>query len=322
MRTIRGMGMYALLLLVMAAPSWAGVSVGIGVSVRVGPPALPVYEQPLCPGAGYIWTPGYWAYGSEGYYWVPGTWVMAPEVGLLWTPGYWGWGGGGYAWHAGYWGPHVGFYGGINYGFGYGGVGYVGGRWDHGVFAYNTAVTRVDTRFVHTTFVDRTVIRETTVNRVSFNGGAGGLRVRASAQEEAAMHERHSFATAEQTQHEHFAAGNHQLLASVNHGRPGMAATPRPGEFGGHGGMAPHDAPHPGGNSHGVPRPPSHEARAEPTSFYGNNGMQHSSPSPHSAPHGPAAGGERHGPERHGDDQHHDGQPHETQHHESGGRNR
>ena len=26
-------------------------------------------------------------------------------------------------WHAGYWGPHVGFYGGVNYGYGYGGVG-------------------------------------------------------------------------------------------------------------------------------------------------------------------------------------------------------
>ena len=26
--------------------------------------------------------------------------------------------------NAGYWGPHVGFYGGINYGYGYGGVGY------------------------------------------------------------------------------------------------------------------------------------------------------------------------------------------------------
>src|ERR1017187_5997813 len=24
-----------------------------------GPPALPVYEQPLCPGDGYLWTPGY-----------------------------------------------------------------------------------------------------------------------------------------------------------------------------------------------------------------------------------------------------------------------
>ena len=59
----------------------------------------------------------------------PGVWVRPPQVGLLWTPGYWGWGGGAYLFHAGYWGPHVGFYGGVNYGFGYGGVGFGGGRW-------------------------------------------------------------------------------------------------------------------------------------------------------------------------------------------------
>ena len=46
----------------------------IGVSVTIAPPELPVYEQPLCPGDGYIWTPGYWAWDGE-YYWVPGTWV-------------------------------------------------------------------------------------------------------------------------------------------------------------------------------------------------------------------------------------------------------
>ena len=27
------------------------------------PPPLPVYEQPPCPVEGYIWTPGYWAWG-------------------------------------------------------------------------------------------------------------------------------------------------------------------------------------------------------------------------------------------------------------------
>ena len=102
--------------------------IGVGISVRFGPPALPVYEQPICPADGLLWTPGYWAYDDDdGYYWVPGTWVEAPEPGFLWTPGYWGWGNGFYIWNAGYWGPHVGFYGGINYGFGYFGVGFGGG---------------------------------------------------------------------------------------------------------------------------------------------------------------------------------------------------
>ena len=56
---------------------------GVFISVNVGPPALPVYEQPVCPAPGYIWAPGYWAYGPEGYFWVPGTWVIAPQPGLL-----------------------------------------------------------------------------------------------------------------------------------------------------------------------------------------------------------------------------------------------
>src|ERR1700760_1856623 len=95
----------------------------IGISVRIGPPPLPVYVQPPCPVDGYLWQPGYWAYDDvDGYYWVPGAWVAPPDPGLLWTPSYWGWDDGYYVYHSGYWGPHVGFYGGINYGFGYPGV--------------------------------------------------------------------------------------------------------------------------------------------------------------------------------------------------------
>ena len=127
--------------LVSLAPAPAKAQIAVGVAYpSVAPPAIPVYEQPACPVEGYLWTPGYWAYGDAGYYWVPGVWLAPPRVGVLWTPGYWGWGGGVYAWHAGYWGPHVGFYGGVNYGFGYGGVGFVGGEWRGGRFAYNTAV--------------------------------------------------------------------------------------------------------------------------------------------------------------------------------------
>jgi hypothetical protein len=73
---------------------------------------LPVYEQPLCPGDGYLWTPGYWGWGDGDYYWVPDAWVLPPEVGFLWTPGYWGWGGDGFLFNEGYWGASIGFYGG------------------------------------------------------------------------------------------------------------------------------------------------------------------------------------------------------------------
>jgi hypothetical protein len=119
---------------------------------RIAPPDLPVYEQPNCPGDGYLWTPGYWAWGDGGYYWVSGDWVMAPEVGFLWTPGYWGWGGGGFFFNEGYWGLSVGFYGGINYGFGYFGRGYEGGRWDNGHFFYNTAYNRVNAGAIHNVY--------------------------------------------------------------------------------------------------------------------------------------------------------------------------
>ena len=49
-------------------------------------------------------------------------------------PGYWAWRDDVSLWSAGYWGPRDGFYGGINYGFGYAGFGYEGGRWENGEF--------------------------------------------------------------------------------------------------------------------------------------------------------------------------------------------
>jgi len=204
--------------------------IGIGISVNFGPPSLPVYEQPICPAEGYIWTPGYWAYdGEDDYYWVPGTWVEAPQVGFLWTPGYWGWGGSAFVFHEGYWGPHVGFYGGINYGFGYGGVGYEGGRWEGNRFAYNTYVNHVNTTIIHNTYNTRVTNR--TETRVSYSGGNGGIEARPSPQQESYANERHIGPIAAQTQHFQAARSNPALRASVNRGKPPIAATARPGNF-------------------------------------------------------------------------------------------
>jgi len=218
--------------LTLTSASFAQIAVGI--SVRIGPPALPVYAQPICPGPGYVWTPGYWAWNDVGgYYWVPGTWVVAP-VGMLWTPGYWGWGGGVYLWHPGYWGPHVGFYGGINYGFGYTGVGFVGGEWRHGGFYYNRSVTNVSVTNVTNVYNKTVIVNKTTINNVSYNGGTGGVVARPSVQEEGYAHEQHTAALSAQTQHERMASENHQNFASENRGRPTIAATARPGDFSGH----------------------------------------------------------------------------------------
>src|SRR5579862_9163350 len=172
----------------------------IDISVSFGPPPLPVYEQPICPDDGYIWTPGYWAYDDDdGYYWVPGTWVEAPQAGFLWTPAYWGWDGNALLFHEGYWGPQVGFYGGINYGFGYGGVGYEGGRWEGDHFAYNTYVNHVDTTIIHNTYSTR--VTYTSENHVSYNGGNGGVEARPTAQEESYANEHHVGPVGAQTQH-------------------------------------------------------------------------------------------------------------------------
>src|SRR3984957_9764075 len=162
---------------------------GVFISVGFAPPVLPVYVQPVCQQDGWMWTPGLWAYGDDGYYWVPGTWVPAPYVGALWTPGYWGWGNGLYVWHGGYWGPHVGYYGGVNYGFGYMGIGFAGGEWRGGHFAYNTAVVNVNRTVIHNTYVNETIVHNTTIvnnNHVAYSGGPGGIQHQPTQQERTA----------------------------------------------------------------------------------------------------------------------------------------
>jgi WXXGXW repeat (2 copies) len=221
-----------LALLILAIP--ATLFAQLSISITIAPPELVAYSQPSCPQSGYLWTPGYWAYGAEGYYWVPGTWVEPPAVGLLWTPGYWGWVNDGYVWNPGYWGPTVGFYGGINYGYGYSGVGYGGGYWNNGAFYYNRSVNNVNVAIVHNTYV-RTVSSPRAGSYVSYNGGPGGTGARPTTAQEAAAHGRHRPATSAQTEHRQAASRNHELLASVNHGKPPIAATSRPGGFTGKG---------------------------------------------------------------------------------------
>lgn len=216
----------------VAAPAY--VPPAAVVDVDVAPPPLPLYVQPPCPVVGWMWTPGYWGWASAGYFWVPGTWVAPPRIGVLWTPGYWGFAGGAYAWHAGYWGPHIGFYGGVHYGFGYTGVGFVGGRWAGGVFAYNRAVTNVNVSIVHNTY-NETVVNNVNVTRVSYNGGAGGVRAVPTEQERLADREQHVQPTAMQRQHVDMAQRNPALAARANNGHPAIAATARAGEFKGPG---------------------------------------------------------------------------------------
>jgi hypothetical protein len=261
-KAIRTLSFALLIAFIFLTPTPSTAQVAVGVSVSFVPPDLPVYEQPICPGDGYLWTPGYWAWDdADGdYFWVPGTWVLAPQPGFFWTPGYWAWGGNGFFFTAGYWGPVVGFYGGINYGFGYFGHGYEGGRWDHDHFFYNRTVNNVNTTVIHNTYNTTIVNNNTTVTRVSYNGGNGGINARATSQEEAAARERHVAPVAAQTQHVQEARSNRDLRASVNHGAPPVAATPKPGAFKDRGIVATREAgavhaPTKGGGSEGGSRP-------------------------------------------------------------------
>jgi hypothetical protein len=76
----------------------------------------------------------------------------------------------------------------------------------------------------HGTYVDRTVINNTTINNHYAFNGEGGVNARATATEMAAEHEQHFQPTANQLSHEQTARADNNQLASVNHGHPGNVA--------------------------------------------------------------------------------------------------
>ena len=227
-------GLIGLLLLIaamLAAPVKASARMTIGVTVSFGPPALPYYLQPPCPGPGYIWTPGYWAWDpAYGYFWVPGTWVMPPFVGALWTPGYWDYDDGMYVWYAGYWGPAVGYYGDIDYGYGYTGDGYHGGYWNHDRFYYNRTVNNIITENIPNVY-SQPVDEHFRDRHISYHGGPGGTSGQPTRAELAAARQRRSPAVRAQQHQMQMAEADPVERASVNHGRPRSEATRRRAAF-------------------------------------------------------------------------------------------
>jgi WXXGXW repeat (2 copies) len=262
------------------AAALPAAGVAIGVVVSFGPPPLPYYAQPLCPGPGYIWTPGYWAWDPDyGYYWVPGTWVLAPFEGALWTPGYWGWADDddGFLWYPGYWGPVVGFYGGIVYGYGYTGYGYAGGYWDRGRLYYNRSVNNISTTNI-TNVYSRTVVNNFNGSRVSYNGGTGGIAARPTRTQLAVHRERRFGPVEQQIRQRDIARSDPQQRASVNRGRPAIAATRTPGDFRGRGAVAAREA---GGR---YEQPPVSHARAPQRARVERNSTPRAERAPSMAP--------------------------------------
>ena len=217
------------------------------------------------PSPGYYWTPGYWAWNNDDYYWVPGAWVEPPQPGLLWTPGYWAFVGGVYAFRPGYWGREVGYYGGIDYGYGYAGSGYQGGRWDNGRFFYNTTMNNIGGAHI-TNVYNQPIVPNPTVTRASFNGGPSGVVATPTAAQSVIVKAQHVPPTAAQRNQARLASVDRAQFVSANQGKPAVAATARPGEFKGRGAVpakaagtaalatpaqtpAPAQAPAPAGNA-------------------------------------------------------------------------
>jgi WXXGXW repeat (2 copies) len=202
-------------------------AIDVDLSAADAPPPLLNYEQTPCPEEGYLWTPGYWSWRGAGYYWVPGAWVRPPRAGVLWTPGYWAFMGGIYVFHAGYWGPHIGYYGGINYRYGYFGSGFVGGRWVDNSFHYNKTVSNVNASVIHNTYSE-TVVDHVAVKNVSYNGGPDGATATPTVEERAAAAEPHMSATPRQRQIALQSAGNPELMARTNTVHPVITAAKSP----------------------------------------------------------------------------------------------
>jgi len=105
--------------------------------------------------------------------------------------------------------------------------------------------------------VYNTRVENTTINRVSFNGGTGGVNVRATSQQEAFANEKHMAPVAAQTEHVQSARANPELRASANHGKPPIAATSKPGAFNESGAVAAKE----GGTVHTAPAAAENNAR-------------------------------------------------------------
>src|SRR5258708_20768705 len=107
------------------------------------------------------------------------------------------------------------------------GEGFEGGRWERDQFRYNTAVNNINTTIIHNTY-NQTVINNITVNKVSYNGGAGGIAAAPSNRDQLAARERHVPPPVMQMRHINEATQNPQLPARPNQTPPHLPPTPAP----------------------------------------------------------------------------------------------
>jgi len=73
------------------------------VVVAQPPQAVRVETQTVAPGAGYVWTNGYWQWTGTSYVWVSGRWISRPRPAAVWVEGHWIRRPGGWVWVRGHW---------------------------------------------------------------------------------------------------------------------------------------------------------------------------------------------------------------------------
>src|SRR5262249_28548 len=92
-----------LLISALAATMMTGCGVGVGYYAAVPPPPIRVETYGPAPGAGYIWTNGYWDYRGGNCASVGGRWQRPPRARAVWVEPRWEHRGGRYYMRRGYW---------------------------------------------------------------------------------------------------------------------------------------------------------------------------------------------------------------------------
>jgi hypothetical protein len=81
-------------------PAYPGPEYG---GPTAAPPPLQQEAVPPPPGAGMVWTQGYWNWGHRGWVWMPGRYVARPYPHAAWVPGHWRPRGPSWVWVPGHW---------------------------------------------------------------------------------------------------------------------------------------------------------------------------------------------------------------------------
>jgi len=66
-------------------PNGQVAAVGAEVDVAGDPPPLIVEDPPPCPGVGFVWIGGAWAWHGS-WVWERGHWDQPPHPGAVWVP--------------------------------------------------------------------------------------------------------------------------------------------------------------------------------------------------------------------------------------------